>query len=202
MVYLLIVLFIGVAYLLGSLSGALIVSGFWHLPNPRRYGSRNPGATNMLRLNGKWVALLVLVFDMLKGMIPVWLAYRIGIPPFFLGLIAIAACLGHIYPCFFGFHGGKGVATAFGAMAAIGFDFAGAFSATWLIATLVSGYSSVGSIVSFIAAPFYTWLFKPELTLPVSMLSCLILARHASNIQRLLKGKEPKIWERKQPPSD
>lgn len=196
MVYLFIILFIIVAYLFGSLSGALLISHIWHLPDPRQHGSGNPGATNMLRLNGKRIALWVLIFDMLKGLIPVWLAYRLDITPFFLGLIAIAACLGHIYPLFFDFQGGKGVATAFGAMAAIGFDFTGAFSFTWLIATFISGYSSIGSIISFIVAPFYAWWFKSELTMPVAMLSCLILTRHVSNIQRLFKGTEPKIWDR------
>lgn len=150
----------------------------------------------MLRLNGKWIASWVLIFDMLKGLIPVWFAYRVGIAPFFLGLIATAACLGHIYPVFFDFNGGKGVATACGAMTAIDFGFVGVFSMTWLIATFISGYSSIGSIISFILAPFYAWWFKPELTMPVAMLSCLILARHVSNIQRLLKGTEPKIWQR------
>jgi len=196
-VYLLITGFVILAYLCGSLSGAIILSHVLNLPNPRCYGSLNPGATNMFRINGKLVALFVLIFDMLKGMIPVWMAYRLGISPLFLGIVAIVACLGHIYPCFFNFHGGKGVATAFGAMSAIGFEFTSAFSITWLVATLVTGYSSIGAITSFIVAPFYVWLFRPELTLPVAMLSCLIFARHASNIQRLLKGEEPKIWRKK-----
>ncbi|WP_392567106.1 glycerol-3-phosphate 1-O-acyltransferase PlsY [Utexia brackfieldae] len=185
------------AYLCGSLSGAMIVSQLMHLPNPREHGSHNPGATNMLRVGGVLAGLLVLVFDILKGMIPVWLAYRMGISPFFLGIIAIAACLGHIYPCFFHFQGGKGVATAFGSMAAIGWDFAGVFSLTWLLALFISGYSSVGAIISFILAPLYVWFFKPELTMPVAMLSCLILARHSSNIQRLFRGQESKIWKKK-----
>lgn len=196
MTYLLIGVIVILAYLCGSLSGAIILSNIFNLPNPRHHGSLNPGATNMLRINGKFVAFLVLIFDMLKGMIPVWIAYRLNIAPFFLGIIGIAACLGHIYPCFFSFHGGKGVATAFGAMSAIGFDFSCAFTVTWLAATLISGYSSIGAIVSFIIAPFYAWLFKPALTLPVAMLSCLILARHATNIQRLLKGQEPKIGDK------
>lgn len=195
--YLLITGFVILAYLCGSLSGAMILSHVLHLPNPRCYGSLNPGATNMFRINGKLVALLVLIFDMLKGMVPVWIAYRLDIAPLFLGIIVLAACLGHIYPCFFNFHGGKGVATAFGTMSAMGFEFTGAFSITWLVATLVTGYSSIGAIISFIVVPFYVWLFSPELTLPVAMLSCLIIARHSGNIQRLLKGEEPKVWHRK-----
>lgn len=196
MYYLLIISMIILAYLCGSLSGAIIVSQIMHLPNPRQHGSQNPGATNMLRISGVVPAIMVLIIDMLKGMIPVWISYRIGITPMFLGFIGIAACLGHMYPCFFNFEGGKGVATAFGSMAAIGWDFAAAFSVTWLVTTWISGYSSIAAIVSFTLAPCYVWLFKPELTLPVAMLSCMILARHAGNIQRLLQGKEYKIGKK------
>jgi acyl-phosphate glycerol 3-phosphate acyltransferase len=183
-----------IAYFCGSLSGALIVSRMMHLRNPLEYGSHNPGATNMLRINGKLPAMLVLVFDMLKGTIPVYIAYRIGISPFFLGMVGIAACLGHIFPCFFGFHGGKGVATALGMMMPIGLDFTGCFILTWLLALFVTGYSSVASIVGFLFAPLYVWIFKSELTLPVTMLSCVIIIRHSSNIMRLFKGEEPKSW--------
>lgn len=187
-------LMIIIAYFCGSLSGALIVSRMMHLRNPLEYGSHNPGATNMLRINGKLPAMLVLVFDMLKGSIPVYIAYRIGISPFFLGMVGIAACLGHIFPCFFGFHGGKGVATALGMMMPIGLDFTGCFILTWLLALFVTGYSSVASIVGFLFAPLYVWIFKAELTLPVTMLSCVIIIRHSSNIMRLFKGEEPKSW--------
>ncbi|WP_334323526.1 glycerol-3-phosphate 1-O-acyltransferase PlsY [Gilliamella apicola] len=187
-------LMIIIAYFCGSLSGALIVSRMMHLRNPLEYGSHNPGATNMLRINGKLPAILVLVFDMLKGTIPVYIAYRIGISPFFLGMVGIAACLGHIFPCFFGFHGGKGVATALGMMMPIGLDFTGCFILTWLLALFVTGYSSVASIVGFLFAPLYVWIFKAELTLPVTMLSCVIIIRHSSNIMRLFKGEEPKSW--------
>ena len=163
-----------------------------HLPNPSEHGSHNPGATNVLRINGKLPAMIVLVFDMLKGAIPVYIAYRIGISPFFLGIVGIAACLGHIFPCFFDFRGGKGVATALGMMMPIGLDFTGCFILTWLLTLLVTGYSSVASIVGFLFAPLFVWLFKPELTLPVTMLSCVIIIRHSSNIIRLFKGQEPK----------
>lgn len=186
-----------IAYLSGSLLGAVIVSHILNLPNPTANGSLNPGATNILRINGKLPAIIVLIFDMLKGAIPVYIAYRLGISPFFLGIIGIAACLGHIFPCFFHFHGGKGVATALGMMMPIGLDFTGCFILTWLVVLLITGYSSVAAIVGFLFAPFYVWLFKPELTLPVAMLSCLIIIRHSSNIIRLLKGEEPKSLNRK-----
>nr|WP_218057056.1 glycerol-3-phosphate 1-O-acyltransferase PlsY [Gilliamella apicola] len=191
-----IILMIIIAYLGGSLSGAIIISRIMHLPDPSEHGSHNPGATNILRLNGKLPAIFVLIFDMLKGAIPVYIAYRLGVTPFFLGIIGIFACLGHIFPCFFHFRGGKGVATALGMMIPIGFDFTACFILTWLLALLITGYSSVAAIVGFLMAPFYVWLFRPELTLPVSMLSCLIIIRHNSNIARLLKGDELKSYHR------
>ena len=130
-------------------------------------------------------------------MVPVWLAYLMHVTPLYLGLTAIAACLGHIYPVFFHFRGGKGVATAFGAIAPIGWDLTGLVTGTWLLTVLLSGYSSLGAIVSALIAPFYVWWFKPQFTFPVSMLSCLILLRHHDNIQRLWRGQEGKIWKRK-----
>ncbi len=105
------------AYLCGSISSAILVCRIAGLPDPRESGSGNPGATNVLRIGGKGAAVAVLIFDVLKGMLPVWGAYALGVTPFWLGLIAIAACVGHIWPVFFGFKGGKGVATAFGAIA-------------------------------------------------------------------------------------
>jgi hypothetical protein len=110
-----------------------------------------------------------LIFDVLKGMLPVWGAYALGVTPFWLGSL-IAACVGHIWPVFFGFKG-KGVATAFGAIAPIGWDLTGVMAGTWLLTILLSGYSSLGAIVSALIAPFYVWWFKPQFTFPVSMLS-------------------------------
>ncbi|QGY56917.1 glycerol-3-phosphate 1-O-acyltransferase PlsY [Pantoea agglomerans] len=185
------------AYLCGSISSAILVCKLAGLPDPRTHGSGNPGATNVLRLGGKTAAVSVLVFDVLKGMVPVWLAYLMHVTPLYLGLTAIAACLGHIYPVFFHFRGGKGVATAFGAIAPIGWDLTGLVTGTWLLTVLLSGYSSLGAIVSALIAPFYVWWFKPQFTFPVSMLSCLILLRHHDNIQRLWRGQEGKIWKRK-----
>jgi len=185
------------AYLCGSISSAILVCKLAGLPDPRTHGSGNPGATNVLRLGGKTAAASVLVFDVLKGMVPVWLAYLMHVTPLYLGLTAIAACLGHIYPVFFHFRGGKGVATAFGAIAPIGWDLTGLVTGTWLLTVLLSGYSSLGAIVSALIAPFYVWWFKPQFTFPVSMLSCLILLRHHDNIQRLWRGQEGKFWKRK-----
>jgi len=185
------------AYLCGSISSAILVCKIAGLPDPRTQGSGNPGATNVLRIGGKAAAACVLIFDILKGMVPVWLAYLLHLAPRYLGLTAIAACLGHIYPVFFRFRGGKGVATALGAIAPIGWDLTGLMTGTWLLTVLLSGYSSLGAIVSALIAPFYVWWFKPQFTFPVSMVSCLILLRHHDNIQRLWRGQESKIWKRK-----
>ncbi|MCL6351138.1 glycerol-3-phosphate 1-O-acyltransferase PlsY [Pectobacterium polaris] len=185
-----------IAYLCGSISSAILFCRIAGLPDPRQHGSGNPGATNVLRIGGKAAAATVLVFDILKGMLPVWAAYELGVPPLYLGLTAIAACLGHIYPVFFHFRGGKGVATALGAIAPIGWDLTGLMTGTWLLTVLLSGYSSLGAIVSALIAPFYVWWFKPQFTFPVAMLSCLILMRHHDNIQRLWRGQESKIWNK------
>ncbi len=181
------------AYLLGSISSAVLVCRLYRLPDPRKSGSNNPGATNVLRLGGKKPALLVFICDMLKGTIPVWGAYFLSIPPFYLGVIGIAACLGHIFPIFFHFEGGKGVATAIGAIAPIGLDLTSLLLGTWLIGVLVTRYSSLAAIITALLAPFYTWMFKPQYTLPVAMLCCLIIWRHKDNIKRLIAGEEPKV---------
>ncbi|WP_138484143.1 glycerol-3-phosphate 1-O-acyltransferase PlsY [Pseudoalteromonas phenolica] len=185
------------AYLIGSVSSAVLVCQLFKLPDPRFSGSNNPGATNVLRLGGKLPAALVLTFDILKGTIPVWGAYFLGVEPNWLGAIAVAACLGHIYPVFFHFNGGKAVATAFGALLPIGLSLGGLLIATWAIVVWLTRYSSLGAIVTVALAPFYTWLIKPLYTVPVSFLTVLIIFRHRANIKRLLQGKEPKIGKKK-----
>ncbi|GHA66028.1 glycerol-3-phosphate 1-O-acyltransferase PlsY [Photobacterium aphoticum] len=184
------------AYLLGSISSAVLISRLYGLPDPRESGSGNPGATNVLRIGGRGAAAAVLFCDILKGMLPVWLSYFAGVNPFMLGIIGIAACLGHIYPIFFHFRGGKGVATALGALAPIGWDLSGMLIGAWLITVLITGYSSLGSMVTALIAPLFTWWVKPEYTMPVAMLSCLIVFRHHDNLRRLLAGEEPKIWQK------
>lgn len=192
----LILLMTCVAYLLGSLSSAVVISRAFSLPDPRTAGSKNPGATNVYRLGGRVPALLVLVMDILKGTVPVYASYFFNIEPVWLGLIAIAACLGHIYPLYFGFKGGKAVATAFGAMLPIGLDLAGLLVLSWIVVVFLTGYSSLGALIAVSLAPLFTWLIKPLYTLPVAMLSILIILRHKDNIVRLLKGAEGKIWDK------
>lgn len=185
------------AYLGGSISSAILIARLYRLPDPREHGSHNPGTTNILRLGGRSAALWVLLCDMAKGTIPVYLAWYFQLTPFVLGLIGIAACLGHMYPLFFQFRGGKGVATALGAMMPIGFAMGGMMLATWILVLLITGYSSLAALIAALLAPLYTYWLKPEYTLSVAMLSCLIIYRHHENIQRLLNGKESRIWQRK-----
>ena len=185
------------AYLLGSISSAVLICRVLRLPDPRGVGSNNPGATNVLRIGDKKAAVAVLLCDMLKGTIPVWGGYFLGIDSILLGVIAIAACLGHMYPIFFHFKGGKGVATALGAIAPIGLDLTAMIIATWLSVAFLFRYSSLAALVTVLLAPFYTWMIKPQYTLPVAMLCCLIVFRHHQNIKRLLEGTEPKVGEKK-----
>ncbi len=187
---------IAVAYLFGSLSSAVVISQLFGLPDPRTAGSKNPGATNVYRLGGRIPALLVLVMDILQGTIPVYGSYFLGIEPIMLGVIAIFACLGHIFPLYFGFKGGKAVATAFGAMLPIGLDLAGLLILSWVAVVFFTGYSSLGALIAVSLAPLFTFLIKPLYTIPVAMLSLLIILRHKDNITRLLAGNESKIWDK------
>ncbi|MBE0385005.1 glycerol-3-phosphate 1-O-acyltransferase PlsY [Pseudoalteromonas luteoviolacea] len=186
------------AYLFGSISSAILISRVFSLPDPRFSGSNNPGATNVLRLGGKLPAALVLIFDVLKGTIPVWGAYFLNIEPVWLGAVAVSACLGHIYPIFFHFNGGKAVATAFGALLPIGLSLAGLLILTWLLILWAFRFSSLAAIVTVAAAPLYTWLIKPQYTLPVGFLTVLIIFRHRANISRLMQGKEPRVGKKKE----
>ncbi len=190
---LLTLIMVAVAYLLGSISNAILICQFLGLPDPRTIGSRNPGATNVLRISNKLTALTVLGLDVLKGTIPVWGAYFLKIEPLYLGLIGVAACLGHMYPIFFNFKGGKAVATALGTLLPIGFTLGALLIVTWLGIAKLTKYSSLAAIVTVTLAPLYVYLFKPLYVYPTLMLSALIIFRHRTNIVRLFKGKESKI---------
>lgn len=188
------------AYLLGSISSAVIFCRLSGLPDPREHGSNNPGATNVLRIGGKSAALGVLLADMLKGMLPVSLGFYLELSPILIGFIALAACLGHIFPLFFQFKGGKGVATALGAMIPLGYEIAGSIVAMWLLTFFISGYSSLSAVISALIAPAIVWWFKPELTFPVSLVCCLLIYRHHENIQRLWRGQEDKFRPKRPTP--
>ena len=190
------------AYLAGSVSSAVLVCKVRGLPDPRTEGSGNPGATNVYRLGGALPACLVLIFDILKGTIPVWGAYFLKLEPLELGLIAVAACLGHMYPLFFSFKGGKAVATAFGSLLPIGLSLGGLLIGTWLIIVAITRYSSLAALVAVTLAPLYTWWIKPLYTLPVTFITLLIIIRHRTNIVRLFKGEEPKVGTKQAPTDD
>ncbi|HET8816363.1 MAG TPA: glycerol-3-phosphate 1-O-acyltransferase PlsY [Pseudidiomarina sp.] len=189
----LIILAIVSAYLFGSISSAVLVCKIFGLPDPRTAGSKNPGATNVYRIGGKLPAILTLFGDVLKGMVPVWVSYFLGIEPFFLGLIAVSACLGHIFPLYFQFRGGKAVATALGAMFPVAWEMALLLIATWLLVFKVSRVSSLAAIITVALAPFYAYWIKPQYTVPIIMISVLIMWRHQSNIVRLRSGQEGRI---------
>lgn len=190
-----IIIFLIGAYLLGSVSSAILVSRFFSLPDPREEGSKNPGATNVLRLSGKKYAALVLVADVLKGFLPVLIAMLFGASFTVLGFICLAAVLGHIFPIFFGFQGGKGVATAIGALLGIHFLMGVAVIATWLLVVYVFRYSSLASIISMALAPFYATIAVSSLTIfpPLFFTTLVILMKHKDNITRLMDGEEKKI---------
>lgn len=186
----LIVLLILSSYLFGSISSAVLICRLFKLDDPRHSGSNNPGATNVYRIGGKWPAILTLTFDVLKGMLPVWVSYYLGVEPVFLGIIAVAACLGHIFPLYFHFRGGKAVATALGAMFPVAWEMALLLIVTWVLVFRISRVSSLAALITVSLAPVYAYWIKPQYTVPVIMISLLILWRHQSNIARLTSGAE------------
>lgn len=187
-------LFCLLAYLLGSLSSAIIVCRVAGLPDPRSQGSKNPGATNVLRLGGKKLAAITLLGDVLKGFLPVFIAVHLLQPPLLISLVMIAVFLGHLYPVFFGFQGGKGVATAFGAILALSWLTGLALALTWGLVAYLTRLSSLAALVTALLAPIYTFFLTEKFyALPVLFMSLFLIWRHRSNIQRLLKGQEPKM---------
>lgn len=181
------------AYLLGSISSAIIFCKLAGLPDPREYGSKNPGATNVLRIGGKLSAVGVLLFDMLKGLLPTAIAFKLGLQPSEIGFIALAACLGHVFPLFFKFKGGKGVATALGTLLPFGIEIFGLAIGTWVVIFLISRYSSLSSVISALVLPIFVWYFQPEFTFPIALICCLLIYRHHDNLQRLWRGQESKM---------
>lgn len=183
------------AYLIGSLSAAIIICKLMNLPDPRTQGSRNPGATNVLRIAGKKIAALVLLGDMLKGLIPLLIARAFEVEDHILAAVGLAAFLGHLYPIYFGFHGGKGVATSLGILLGMAWPVAAAVLATWLFMAKVFHISSLSAVTAALAAPIYTWLLmdSTSLLVMVCVISAMLLWRHRGNIQRIFSGAEDKI---------
>jgi len=183
------------AYLIGSLSAAILICRLLRLPDPRTQGSRNPGATNVLRFAGKKTAALVLLGDMLKGLIPAVAARALDADENTLAAVGLAAFLGHLYPLYFGFHGGKGVATSLGVLLGLTWPVAMAVAVTWLLMAKVFRISSLAAITAAAAAPLYAWLLEDSTSLlvMVCVISAMLLWRHRTNIQRLISGAEGKI---------
>jgi glycerol-3-phosphate acyltransferase PlsY len=188
-----------VAYLIGSISFAVIVSSAMGLADPRSYGSGNPGATNVLRSGNKLAAILTLLGDAFKGWFAVWLAGHFGFGPSGVALAAIAVFLGHLYPVFFRFQGGKGVATAAGVLLAIHPLLGGATLLTWLIIAFFFRYSSLAALVAAVFAPLFdVFLFGPSrISLAVAAMSALLIWRHRGNISKLMAGTESRIGDKK-----
>jgi glycerol-3-phosphate acyltransferase PlsY len=196
------------AYLVGSLSFAVIVSRSMGLNDPRTYGSKNPGATNVLRSGSKAAAIVTLLLDAFKGWLPVMLVKWFG-QPYGLGdgtvaMVGLAAFLGHLFPVFFRFVGGKGVATALGVLLATSWILGLATGATWLIVAYFFRYSSLASLVAAVFAPVYyvfgggvVWPMDKSIALSTVVMSALLVWRHAENISRLIKGTESKLGSKK-----
>lgn len=186
-----------VAYLLGSINMAILMCKVFALPSPRSIGSGNPGATNVLRLGGKLPAALTLLGDALKGFIPVLIAWILGLDAFSVSLVALAAIIGHIFPIFFKFKGGKGVATLIGAIFAFSWIIGLCFVISWLIIALISRYSSLSALIATIEVPFIVnALFGIKPTTIFTIISIIIILRHHQNITRLIKGEESKIGQK------
>ena len=198
------------AYLMGSLSFAIIVSRLMGLKDPRSYGSNNPGATNVLRSGNKKAAIATLLLDGLKGWLPVmlvkWFGKDYGLEDGTIAAVAFAAFLGHLYPVFFKFRGGKGVATAAGALLGIEWLLGLATLATWLIIAYFTRYSSLASIASAAFAPLFyllgnrgPWYMERSILMAIFMIALLLVIRHWENINKLLQGKESKLGFGKKP---
>jgi glycerol-3-phosphate acyltransferase PlsY len=195
-----------VAYLLGSLSAAIIVCRAIGAPDPRTVGSGNPGATNVLRVAGKKAAAATLLGDMLKGLLPVLVGRALGLPIDALAAIGFAAFLGHLYPVFFQFQGGKGVATFIGALLGIAWPLAAFYVVIWFVVARLSKVSSLAAITAAALTPLYAWFRGyPALTvLAILTMAALLVWRHRSNIRKLIDGTESRIGSKSStdPPSD
>jgi glycerol-3-phosphate acyltransferase PlsY len=193
------IVFVIAAYLLGSISFAVVTSKAFGIADPRTYGSGNPGATNVLRSGKKAAAALTLFGDAAKGWLAVFLAMQLGLSNVQIALVALAVFLGHLFPIFLNFKGGKGVATALGVLLALSGWLGLAVLVTWLFMAAVFRYSSLSALVAAIAVPLYAFMLglPLEWVLASFVMSLLLIWRHKSNIQNLLAGKESKIGSKK-----
>ena len=194
-----IALLVAAGYLLGSISTAVLVSRALGTEDPRAGGSGNPGATNVLRLSGRRAAALTLAGDVLKGLVPVLGARIAELPPGEVALVGLAAFLGHAYPVFFAFKGGKGVATALGALLGVEPLIGAAVLVTWLVVVGVSRYSSLAALAASVLAPAYTFALSgdPRVVGAVAVMTVLLVWRHRANIRRLIAGEEGRFGRAK-----
>lgn len=186
-------------YLVGSVSTAIITCKLMGLEDPRSVGSNNPGATNVLRHGGKMAAIITLIGDMLKGLVPVIAVTMIEPAAGAIALTGLGAFLGHVFPVYYGFKGGKGVATFYGVL--LGFSWMAGIAAllVWLLTAFVSKLSSLSALVSALSAPFILWYssHSPELTVILGLMTALLFWRHRSNVRNIIDGKEHKIGVKK-----
>ena len=181
------------SYLLGSISSAIIICKICNLPDPRTQGSGNPGATNVLRIGGKKVAAFVLIFDGLKGAIPVMLAHYFGLNMFELTIILLSAFLGHVFPIYYGFKGGKGVATYLGGLIGLSFFVGLTFSIIWLIVAKVMKVSSIAAVTATLLSPIYFYFITTHdvrATMVIFLINLFIYFTHRENIRRIMNGEE------------
>jgi glycerol-3-phosphate acyltransferase PlsY len=196
------ILLIVAAYLVGSVSAAIIVCKLMSLPDPRTIGSGNPGATNVLRVGGKKAAAITLFADMLKGLLPVLVAQLLQVSELVLALVGFAAFIGHLFPVFFGFKGGKGVATMLGVLFGFHWAVGLATAGTWLLVAKVFKISSLSALIATALAPVYIYLIigtSEPLIISTSVMTLILFWRHRSNISRLLKGEEGKVGKQDSP---
>ena len=181
------------SYLLGSISSAIIICKICNLPDPRTQGSKNPGATNVLRIGGKFVAAFVLIFDGLKGALPVIIAHYYGYDVFDLTIILLCAFLGHVFPVYYRFKGGKGVATYLGGLIGISFFVGLTFSIIWLIVAKVMKVSSIAALTATVLSPISFYLITTHdirATLIIFLINLFIYFTHRENIRRIMNGEE------------
>lgn len=181
------------AYLLGSICSAILISRFLRLPDPRLQGSYNPGASNVFRSGGIFPAALTFAFDLLKGFIPVLVSLYIGADDLVISLTAVAACLGHIFPIYFSFKGGKAVATAIGVIFAFDWALAMLLLLIWGIVLKLTRYASLAAVLTVGLAPVLCYFWINQFFYPVLSISGLIITRHLDNLKRLFKGREARI---------
>ncbi len=185
-------LYIFLAYLIGSVSFGILASKIFSIADPRTMGSKNPGATNVLRSGNKYAAIFTLIGDMLKAILVVTVAQSLNLPNYFFIAVALSVLIGHMYPIFYNFKGGKGVATALGILLAINWMLAILVLSVWICIFLLSKYSSLSAMTAAISAPFFVYILGLDQSMMIISLalSILVLSRHKQNISNLINGTE------------